>query len=472
MKSQIKAFLLLVLAAGVLAFMSVIIGSFCECSLADFPTSTSALEPTPSPTPQVEKKVVDKSGNTRFHYLVIEAADNISGFGDTLGEALKKWPRKDGSTLKVMKPCKWQEVIDEINKLKEKAEPGDEVVIAHLGHGGGGTELGVPDKDDTKEEEDFDNHIDISRENCKDQLTDDKLSEVLSGFKKSVTITVFFGSCFGGTFKDDLARSTNKDGEKYGDHLCVVGKPGEVDTLHVISLEEAVKDDDNNGLPDGDNAGDGVLTTDELQKFVDGFPDNDIGQAQMNGSLEESTCVLPVVNGVISFEPIKSTFKTTSNATGCPAGFVGKFSFSARLTSISDISLFDLIVVVQTLTNGNLLQNADGGPAGVGAILTVPEIGGFSDGLLSPEDFVDVPFVICLKNRNRFSLFVDVFGRTLDKGTNCCAFINRQTGQNGCAAAPGLTEAGCDSFGIRLEFVRDAQCKSPVPQEGRICVDP
>jgi len=410
MKSQVNIFHLLVLAVGILAFLSMTIDSFHGTSLAGFSSPNASPEPTPSPTPEVEKKVVDKSGNTRFHYLIIEAADNISGFGDMLGEAFKKWPNKEGGTLKVMKPCKWQEVIDEINKLKEKAEPGDEVVIAHLGHGGGGTELGVPDKDDTKEEEDFDNHIDITRENCKDQLTDDKLSEVLSGFKESVTITIFFGSCFGGTFKDDLARSTNQDGGKYGDHLCVVGKPGEVDTLHVISLEEAVKDEDNNGLPDGDNAGDGVLATDELQKFVDGFPDNDIGQAPMDGSLEEANCVLPVVNGAVSFEPIKSTFKTTSNIVGCPAGFAGKFSFKARLTAITDIALLDLMVVVQTLTNENLLENADGGAGRVGATLTIQELDGFSDGLLGRSEFVDVWFSICLKKRDKFMFFVDVLG--------------------------------------------------------------
>ena len=63
-----------------------------------------------------------------------------------------------------------------------------------------------------------------------------------------------------------------------------------------------------------------------------------------------------------------------------------------------------------TLTQDNLLQNADDGPGGVGATLTVPKSGDFSDGVLSPGEFVDVPFVICLKQFTQFSFFVNVLG--------------------------------------------------------------
>lgn len=117
---------------------------------------------------------------------------------------------------------------------------------------------------------------------------------------------------------------------------------------------------------------------------------------------------------LITFDAIKTSYKTLSDTTGCPSGFVGKFSFDARLTNKSDNpshpSLSDLIVEVKTLTNGNLLQNADGGPGGVGATLTVPKVGAYSDGELSSGEFVDVPFVICLKQKKPFSFFVDVWG--------------------------------------------------------------
>ena len=120
-----------------------------------------------------------------------------------------------------------------------------------------------------------------------------------------------------------------------------------------------------------------------------------------------------IVNNLVTFAPINSSIATTSNASGCPAGFVGKFSFNARLIDKNTSPpLSDLMAKVTTLSNGNLLQNADGGPAGVGATLTVPKAGNFSDGLLSPNEFVDVPFTICLKQMKAFSFFVDVLGVT------------------------------------------------------------
>jgi hypothetical protein len=111
------------------------------------------------------------------------------------------------------------------------------------------------------------------------------------------------------------------------------------------------------------------------------------------------------VNDKVSFEPIGSTFSTTSDTTGCPSGFVGKFSFSATLTDRSTSPpLSDIIILVNRLTNGNLLQNTDGGPGGVGATLTPPSTS------LSPGGSEDIPFVICLKQRGSFSFFVDVLG--------------------------------------------------------------
>ena len=116
------------------------------------------------------------------------------------------------------------------------------------------------------------------------------------------------------------------------------------------------------------------------------------------------------VNDFVSFQPIRSSFTTTSNISGCPVGFVGKFGFSAMLTNISGESLIDLAVEVTQLSNGNLVQNADGGPGGVGARLTVPKVGNFSDGVLSPGEVANVPFVICLRDKRRFTFFVDVLG--------------------------------------------------------------
>jgi len=118
---------------------------------------------------------------------------------------------------------------------------------------------------------------------------------------------------------------------------------------------------------------------------------------------------------LVAFNPIVESFRTTLDTTGCPASFAGKFSFDAKLTNITGSSLASLVTQVATLTGDNLLQNANGGPGGVGAKLTVPKKDDFSDGVLSSGEFVDVPFVICLNQIQPFDFFVDVLG-TVDSG--------------------------------------------------------
>jgi hypothetical protein len=87
-----------------------------------------------------------------------------------------------------------------------------------------------------------------------------------------------------------------------------------------------------------------------------------------------------------------------------------KFSFNARLTNVGHFTLTDLQAIVERLTNGNLLQNADGGPKRKGAVITVPEENDFSDAVLNSGELVDVTFVICLKEAKPFSFLVNVLG--------------------------------------------------------------
>jgi hypothetical protein len=129
------------------------------------------------------------------------------------------------------------------------------------------------------------------------------------------------------------------------------------------------------------------------------------------GSCPVKEPLLTVVNHRVSLVPIVSTFQTTADTTGCPAGFLGKFGFSATLTHDSSSSpLANLMAQVKTLTNGNLLQNADGGPFGAGATLSIPGADGFADGVLSSGESVNVPFSICLKNMLGFNFLVDILG--------------------------------------------------------------
>lgn len=135
------------------------------------------------------------------------------------------------------------------------------------------------------------------------------------------------------------------------------------------------------------------------------------GNADRNTEIFIATCDASV-NDLVALTPLSSTFSTTSDTSGCPAGSSGTFHFAATLADKSGSpALEKLRLQVTTLTNENLLQNADDGPGGVGAVLTVPGAGGYADGILSAGESVDVPFAVCLQDRSPFQLFVDVVGR-------------------------------------------------------------
>jgi hypothetical protein len=120
----------------------------------------------------------------------------------------------------------------------------------------------------------------------------------------------------------------------------------------------------------------------------------------------------PNVDIALDFDPILSSRQTTTDATGCPAGFSGIYRFNALMKgeAANVPPLSDLYVQVAELTNGNLLRNAIGGPGGVGATLNVGLIDDYADGILQKTESVRVPFSICLKSFSRFRFFVDVYG--------------------------------------------------------------
>jgi len=119
------------------------------------------------------------------------------------------------------------------------------------------------------------------------------------------------------------------------------------------------------------------------------------------------------VDSLVTFTPLSSTYRTVSNTTGCPAGYAGKFTFTAQLTNKpTGPGMPGVAVHVQTLTNGNVLLDPQTNTVlgGQGAVMEVPAVGQYADGLLSADETVDVPFVVCLKTRQSFQFFVDVFG--------------------------------------------------------------
>jgi hypothetical protein len=116
-----------------------------------------------------------------------------------------------------------------------------------------------------------------------------------------------------------------------------------------------------------------------------------------------------LITDLVAFNPQLATY-AYDNPTGCPAGFVNKFAFDGRLINSSTTTFSDLEIEVTALTEDDVLQNADTGPAGVGARHTVPQSGAFTDGLLTTGEFVDDPLAICIKKPNPFRFHIDVWG--------------------------------------------------------------
>jgi hypothetical protein len=123
-----------------------------------------------------------------------------------------------------------------------------------------------------------------------------------------------------------------------------------------------------------------------------------------------------VLNDVVSLTTIGSSFRTTVNTLDrglCPDGFAGRLFFDANLTNTGQVPLTDLIIRVNELSNGNILENADYVRDGVGAELVAfkgldkPDLA-----ILAPGESVLVKFSICLQDYDRFTFFVDVLGIT------------------------------------------------------------
>ena len=82
------------------------------------------------------------------------------------------------------------------------------------------------------------------------------------------------------------------------------------------------------------------------------------------------------------------------------------FVVSATFANRSDRAIRNPFFEIVELTGGNVLENADGGPAGTGGTIS-PDVG---DGILSPGESMTVRFVIRLESRAAFSFFVSMKG--------------------------------------------------------------
>ena len=98
---------------------------------------------------------------------------------------------------------------------------------------------------------------------------------------------------------------------------------------------------------------------------------------------------------------------TVLDPTPTPDGPAGTYTLTWTFTNISVMPFGAPFFAVTDLSGGNVVINADGGPAGVGAMVT-PNVG--PDQILSPGESITVDFVIGLQTLPPFTFFVDVIG--------------------------------------------------------------
>lgn len=116
---------------------------------------------------------------------------------------------------------------------------------------------------------------------------------------------------------------------------------------------------------------------------------------------------------------------TSYNPTPLPNAPGGVFTLRATFVNQSSGVLRGLFFKVVTLTNNNVLLNAEGVPGGVGALLSQPEG-------LAPGAWVIVDFVVGLQARRAFNFFVDAYGLSADG-------LSAATSQDGVQSAFDLT---------------------------------
>jgi alpha-L-fucosidase len=119
-----------------------------------------------------------------------------------------------------------------------------------------------------------------------------------------------------------------------------------------------------------------------------------------------------VVNDLVTFEVIPD--KPEPAPAACPADYEGSFRFQALLTNVSSQSLGAVGVEIESLTGGNsLLTDYDTGLAGPGDLVdVVPLKDEYVDRILVRNEEIKVPFTVCLRSKNKFAFYVNVWATT------------------------------------------------------------
>jgi len=116
-----------------------------------------------------------------------------------------------------------------------------------------------------------------------------------------------------------------------------------------------------------------------------------------------------LMNDAVTFTPVRDSYAITDTCprgAGYPPGPL--FTFTARLTARDIAAPFDTAFIqIASLTADRLVVGA----GGEGSRMAVLRRGQYADGPLGPGDSIDVPFSVCLPNRDPFTLTFDVLGR-------------------------------------------------------------
>jgi len=109
-----------------------------------------------------------------------------------------------------------------------------------------------------------------------------------------------------------------------------------------------------------------------------------------------------IINDSLSLDSLNTSYNPTD-----PRAPAGVFTLTATWANTSSDSFSDVFVQIAELTGDNVVLNADGGPGGVGAVIT---IGVDGDGVLSPGETATQMFEIGLQVAEPFGFSVNVFG--------------------------------------------------------------
>lgn len=119
-----------------------------------------------------------------------------------------------------------------------------------------------------------------------------------------------------------------------------------------------------------------------------------------------------VVNPGVKLLVQPGTKQATTETYSCPAnaGYVGMESWTTVLTNSQAAPLSQIFVEIQSLSNDNLFVTSRATFLGSGDVVPVEAGMGeaYIDGELSQGESVEIPFTVCLKNKNPYQLVTNV----------------------------------------------------------------